>query len=271
MRKKPSVKLKGILKNRNYRQEWSTSGQSDDARVDENAQGEKHIFRRPVRLSDPENPLLGGITQSDNDYGTMRASNERPSRGQRISVSPSPFHTPFDDEQHNALTNVASNYSWVTPERVTSNYSWVTPEPVLSFAAEEDAASSHLAFPNHLTDTTPRLAETVLAANAVDEEDDILTRATRQEPLADITNQGSSREYDTAGPSSSRPAAASTEPTITYVTNTPRMRPLDDVPADEELILPPPASQSATPMLRPNELREEIKALNPLSRDLDSY
>lgn len=259
MRKKPSVKLKGILKNRNYRQEWSTSGQSDDAGVDENAQGDKHIFRRPVRLSDPENPLLGGITQSDNDYGTMRASNERPSGGQRIGVSPSPFHTPFDDEQHNASTDVTSNHSWVTPERVSS------------FATEEGATSSHPAFADHPTDTTPRLAETVPAANAVDEEDDILTLATRQGPLADITNQGNSREYDIAGPSSSRPAAARTEPKITYVTNTPRMRPLDDVPADEELILPPPASQYATPMLRPNELREEIKALNPLNRALDSY
>jgi len=259
MRKKPSVKLKGILKNRNYKPEWSTSGQSDDGRVDENVQVEKHIFRRPVRLSDPDNPLLGGITQSENDNSTMRASNERPSEGQRGSVSPSPFRTPFDDQQHRASIDVTSQYSWVTPERVSS------------VATEDDATSSPVASANHPTDTIPTLAETVLAANAVDEGDDILTPATRQGPLADITNQGNPREYGTAGPSNSRSAAAGTEPKVTYVTNTPRMRPLDDVPADEELILPPPASQSATPMLRPNELREEIKALNPLNRDLDSY
>lgn len=259
MRKKPSVKLKGILKNRNYKQEWSNSGQSDDGRVDENVQGEQHIFRRPVRLSDPDNPLLGGTTQFENDNSTMRASNERPSEGQRGSVSPSPFHTPFDDEHHRASTDVTSKYSWVTPERESL------------VAVEDDATSSPVASASPATDTTPRLAKTVPAANAVDEEDDILNVATRQGPLADITNQGNPREYVTAGPSYSRSAGARTEPKVTYVTNTPRMRPLDDVPADEELILPPPASQSATPMLRPNELREEIKALNPLNRDLDSY
>lgn len=269
MKKKPSGKLKGILKNRDYRQEWSGSGQSDDERVDQNIQVEKHVFRKPVRLSDPENPLLGGITQSDNDYGTMRASNERPTEEQGVSVPPNPFQTPFDDEQHRTSADMVSNYSWVTSERVTSNYSWVTPEPVSSVAAEDDATSSHLASTDHPARTAPRLAETVPAANAVDE-DDILTRATRQGPLADITNQGNPRGNATAGPSNSRPAAARMEPTVTYVTNTPRMRPLNDVPVDEELILPPPVSQSATPMLRPNELREEIKALNPLNRGLDS-
>jgi len=258
IRKKPSVKLKGILKNRDYVRVDSEE-LSDDGRLGENAQGEEQIFRRPVRLSDPDNPLLGGITEAENDNGTMRGSNERSSMEERGTASPNPFRTPFDDQQHRASTDVTSRYSWVSPERQSL------------IAVEDDAASSSVACADHAKDTTPTLAESILAANAVDDEDDIVNSTTRQGPLADITNQPNAREHDTAGPSNSRPAPATRERSVTYVTDTPRMRPLDDVPVDEELILPPTKSQSTTPMLRPNELREEIKALNPLHPALDSY
>ena len=133
--------------------------------------------------------------------------------------------------------------------------------------SDTDSLSQSTASKDISPKTTPAMASRPPAAISSDavNADDVATPS--QTPLADITNRNPSPERSVAGLQSLQFPLATAQPTI--VTDTPRQRPVDDVPLEEELILPP-AQPGSSFGPRPNELREEIRTWKEVTKKLES-
>ena len=132
--------------------------------------------------------------------------------------------------------------------------------------SDTDSRSQSTASKDISPKTTPAMASRPLAAISSDAVNADAVATPSQTPLADITNRNPSPERGVAGLQDLRFPPATAQPT-TIVTDTPRQRPVDDVPLEEELILPP-AQPGSSFGPRPNELREEIKNWKKVTKKL---